>query len=85
VFFPSAIEASVSDDGKDYRPFASRPTGYEPVADNAGTKAIKVFSVKGNAKARYVRLKVKNFGKMPAWHISAGEQAWLFVDEVEVK
>ena len=85
VFFPSAIEASVSDDGKEFRPFASHPTGYEPVADNAGTKGIKVFSVKGNAKARYVRLKVKNFGKMPAWHISAGEQAWLFIDEVEVK
>ena len=21
---------------------------------------------------------------MPEWHISAGEQAWLFVDEIEV-
>jgi hypothetical protein len=21
---------------------------------------------------------------MPDWHISAGEQAWLFVDEIEI-
>ena len=85
IFYPVELEASVSDDGKNYRPFAKSSTGYEPVADNAGTKGIRVFSVKGNAKARYVRLKVKNFGKMPAWHISAGEQAWLFIDEVEVR
>ena len=85
IFYPSAIEASVSDDGKEYRPFANISTGYDPVADPAGTKGIKVFSVKGSAKARFVRLKVKNFGKMPTWHISAGEQAWLFVDEVEVR
>lgn len=85
IFYPTAIEACVSDDGKNYRPFAIVSTGYDPVADPAGTKGIKVFSVKGNDKARYVRLKVKNFGKMPAWHISAGEQAWLFIDEVEVR
>ena len=85
VFFPSAIEASVSDDGKEYRPFASQPTGYEPVADPAGTKALRTFEVKGKAIARYIRLKVKNYGPMPAWHLSPGEQAWLFVDEVEVK
>jgi len=85
IFFPVELEACVSDDGKDYRLFAKTTTGYNPVADPAGTKGIKTFSVKGNAKARYVRLKVKNYGKMPAWHISAGEQAWLFIDEVEVQ
>ena len=27
----------------------------------------------------------RNFGPLPKWHISAGEQAWLFVEEIEVR
>ena len=85
IFFPTEVEASVSDDGKEYKPFGKADTGYEPLADPAGHKAMKKFAVKGHTKARYVKLKVKNFGKMPSWHVSAGEQAWLFIDEVEVE
>jgi hypothetical protein len=85
IFFPTEVEASVSDDGKEYKPFGKADTGYEPLADPAGHKAMKKFEVKGHTKARYVKLKVKNFGKMPSWHVSAGEQAWLFIDEVEVE
>ena len=29
-------------------------------------------------------LHLVNYGPLPDWHVSAGEPAWLFVDEVEV-
>ncbi len=32
--------------------------------------------------ARYLKLKVKNTGKLPPWHSRKGAQAWLFIDEV---
>ena len=85
IFYPSAIDVAVSDDADSWRPFASAQTGYIPVADPAGTKGLRQFAVKGNDSARYIRLKVQNFGPLPAWHISAGQQAWLFVDEVVVE
>ena len=82
IFYPTGIEVSTSEDGKDYRPFANVSTNYIPIASAAGTTGTRIFYAKGNTHARYVKLKVKNFGKMPNWHVSAGEQAWLFVDEI---
>ncbi len=35
--------------------------------------------------AKSIRVFVKNYGKLPEWHKSNGEDAWLFVDEIEVK
>ena len=35
--------------------------------------------------ARYVRVVAKNFGTLPEWHVGAGEQAHLFVDEVTIE
>ena len=43
------------------------------------------FTVNGNDTGRYLKVKVYNYGKMPNWHISAGEQAWLFMDEITVE
>ena len=42
-------------------------------------------SVPVHKSVRELHVKVKNFGKMPQWHVSAGEQAWLFVDEIAVE
>jgi hexosaminidase len=33
---------------------------------------------------RYLRILIKNFGKIPAGNPGAGTPAWLFVDEIEV-
>ena len=33
-------------------------------------------------KARYVRVKAVNLGKIPAWHPGAGFDAFIFVDEI---
>jgi predicted alpha-1,2-mannosidase len=36
-------------------------------------------------KARYVKVKAINYGKLPSWHTGAGSDAWIFVDEVVVE
>ena len=81
IFLPRAIEVYVSEDGKDYHLFntASLTQGRTDGAH------IENLEVSGSANARYVKVKVINYGKMPAWHLSAGEQAWLFIDEIWVK
>lgn len=35
--------------------------------------------------ARYVRMRAHNFGKLPAWHASAGGDAWIFADEIVIE
>jgi len=35
--------------------------------------------------ARYVRAVLRNSGKLPAWHLGAGGDSWVFADEVIVR
>jgi predicted alpha-1,2-mannosidase len=34
--------------------------------------------------ARYVKVKANNFGKLPDWHMGAGGEAFIFIDEISV-
>lgn len=34
--------------------------------------------------ARYVKVKAKNYGKLPDWHMGAGGEAFIFIDEIMV-
>jgi hypothetical protein len=34
--------------------------------------------------ARYVKVSAKNFGKLPNWHLGAGGEAFIFIDEITV-
>jgi hypothetical protein len=45
-----------------------------------------VFSgFKKTTPYRYLKVFVKNYGKIPAWHPGAGGDAFIFVDEIEIK
>jgi hypothetical protein len=36
-------------------------------------------------KAKAVRIKASNYGKLPAWHPGAGFDAFIFCDEIIVR
>jgi hypothetical protein len=86
IFFPKRIEVSVSSDGKTYRPWAHLDNDEFPAVRDRQEESVQhAFVCRGPlTSARYVKVKAVNYGPMPDWHISAGEQAWLFVDEIEV-
>lgn len=86
IFFPSRVEIEVSEDGKQYRPFGKvENTLFPATLERQDLETVHNFSVAGPpATVRYVRIKAKNYGKLPKWHVSAGEQAWFFVDEIEI-
>ena len=81
IFFPKSMEVSVSTDGKTYKSFGTATARSEK---NEEARVLDL-EVQGKAKARYVKIKINNYGLLPEWHISAGDQSWLFVDEVWVK
>ena len=35
--------------------------------------------------AQYIKIKAKNYGKLPDWHQGKGEDAFIFIDEIEIK
>jgi len=81
IFYPKGIEVYVSDDGKNYKQFGKKELSV-PKSEGAHLQDVEM---KGKANARYVKIVIKNYGKLPEWHLSAGEQSWLFVDEVWVR
>lgn len=36
-------------------------------------------------KAKYIKIKAYNFGKLPDWHQGAGGDAFIFIDEISIK
>lgn len=82
IFFPKGVEILISDDGVNYRPFGK--------VDGIGSEKseeskLHTFAVNGNDTGRYLKVKVANYGPMPDWHVSPGQQAWLFMDEISIK
>jgi predicted alpha-1,2-mannosidase len=86
IFFPKRFEVSISSDGKTYRPWAQLDNDEFPVVRERQEESVQhAFVCRGPlTSARYVKVKAVNYGPMPEWHISAGEQPWIFVDEIEV-
>ncbi|MBL7883888.1 MAG: GH92 family glycosyl hydrolase, partial [Bacteroidia bacterium] len=48
---------------------------------------IRNFEAKfaNSVKAKYIKVKAYNFGTLPEWHQGAGDQAFIFIDEIELK
>ncbi len=56
------------------------------IADSNYTIQRKAFEVKIKTKPfRYIKVKANNYGVLPAWHQGYGGNAFIFIDEIEVK
>jgi len=77
IHLPSAVDFSTSLNGSTFTPFG-RAQGLERGGRNA-------FSVDSQAKARYVRVAVTAINTIPVGDPGAGNPAWMFLDEIEVR
>ena len=86
IMFPSGIDISTSLDGKTYIPYATVDNPFYPATkamQEAGARTFD-FAAQKSVTTRFVRIKAHNYGPLPKWHVSAGCQAWLFVDEINI-
>ena len=82
IVLPQYVEYSLSVDGSHY--FSTTRMNNTVPADDY-TVQILSFPAEFQAKARYIKVFAKNFGTLPEWHQGAGGEAFIFVDEVEIK
>jgi len=83
IFMPEKVEFSISHKAGD---FHSVSIIENDLADNLPEAKIKVFSKEGMKESgRYIRVRATNRGTCPAWHVGAGEKAWIFTDEITVE
>ncbi len=82
IVFPKSVEFEVSDDGVIYK---SAANVFNKVSNENKTIEIQEMGAALNARGRYVRIKAKSGGILPAWHESAGQPSHLFIDEIIIK
>lgn len=82
ILMPTKVEYYVSDDNVNFILAETVETSISP-KDNE----VKVENFRAelkNTKARYVKVKAYNFGKLPEWHQGFGGDAFIFIDEITV-
>lgn len=82
IFMPRRIVVQVSDDGQSFRTLGEAANAVSERESNAVTRDLTVTAP---ARARYVRVHVERYGRLPAWHLGAGNEAWFFADEIVVR
>lgn len=86
IFPPQRIVVEYSTDGEHYQPWGSVTNSITTLDDTrADSQRQYTLTATGQESARYLRITAVNYGKMPTWHTSAGEQSWLFIDEIVVE
>jgi hypothetical protein len=83
IWMPTRIEFEVSDDNIVFKPVAVIKT--DMAIDDMTPTVKDYFQNITPTRARYVRVKAYNLGKIPSWHPGAGNDAFIFVDEIFVQ
>jgi hypothetical protein len=82
IWMPKDVTFLVSDDGKNFKQVAYIKN---TIAIDDYTDHVKDFASKVNTTGRYVKVLATTFGRIPEWHLGAGGEAWLFIDEIIVE
>lgn len=85
ILMPTKVEYYISDDNVNFTLFDTQNNTIDPKEYKSIIKGFK--SVKKPVKARYVKVKATNFGKLPEWHqgFPFKGEAFIFVDEITVE
>jgi predicted alpha-1,2-mannosidase len=82
IVMPKQLIVEVSEDGKSYKE-VYKGENFLPIEDlKVQTKEVEAKFDKVNA--RYIRIRAIQYGKLPAWHESAGNDPHIFIDEISV-
>jgi hexosaminidase len=79
IYFPSAIDISKSADGINFSPLSTDVQMSRNSEKNRAT-----IKLTNQAKSRFIKINIMNYGTIPSGNPGAGNPAWLFVDEIEV-
>ena len=82
IILPTKVEYYISDDNKN---FALVKTVENTIPPQNYDLLVHEFTALPATAARYIKVKAYNFGKLPQWHQGAGDDAFIFIDEIMVQ
>jgi predicted alpha-1,2-mannosidase len=82
ILMPTSVEFWISEDGKAFT-LAGR-AGHK-IPETEMTPVTADLELRLSARARFIKIIARNFGKLPAWHLGAGSPAFIFIDEIYIE
>jgi predicted alpha-1,2-mannosidase len=84
ILFPTTVEYYVSNDNVNFTLIGSVKNEISPKYE---VNKIQNFEYNSTTeiKAKYIKVKAYNFGKLPEWHQGFGGDAFIFIDEITIK
>jgi hypothetical protein len=84
ILLPKEVEYFISNDGINFKSVGTLNHNLAWNTDETFTKNF-VYQLPKKVKARYIKVVAKNFGVLPQGHQGFGGDAFIFVDEIDVK
>jgi predicted alpha-1,2-mannosidase len=84
ILFPTMVSFYSSNDGKKFELMESIANNMKAEDQKVQVKTFAKQS-KQPVKTRYIKVIAKNYGTLPEWHLGKGGDAFIFVDELELK
>jgi hypothetical protein len=84
ILMPTKVDYYVSNDNVNFNLVGSVNNSISPKTE---VNKIEKFEYQSpqELKAKYIKVKAYNFGKLPDWHQGAGGDAFIFIDEITIK
>ena len=82
IFLPKSVIIEVSYDGESFEMLGEIKKNEESERDIPPHRMNFKLEVLDNKPIEKIRLSVQNPGKCPDWHLGAGNDTWMFVDEI---
>lgn len=83
ILMPAKVEYYTSTDNVNFTLVKTIDNTISPQQRDVVIQAFDANLAK--VKARYIKVKAYNFGKLPEWHQGAGGDAFIFIDEIMVE
>lgn len=85
IWMPRYVEYYISKDGVEYQYLGTITNTVDAQDYEVQVKDFVWNITDVNYSGRYVKVFAKNFGTIPQWHLGAGGEGFIFVDEIWVK
>lgn len=83
ILMPTKVEFYTSEDNQNFK--LAKTIDNTLDAKNTEVQIVDFKTAIPQMKARYIKIKAYNYGKLPEWHQGFGGDAFIFIDEITIK
>jgi predicted alpha-1,2-mannosidase len=84
ILMPTKVDYYSSLDNVNFTLIGTIENNLDPKYDKNKIQNFE-YKLPNEIKAKYIKIKAYNFGKLPDWHQGAGGDAFIFIDEISIK